>query len=260
MFASWKLPMSTPPRPRAIALGRHGPGRLTYRLHGLWQVHLYPYATSAVIGGVRLDIRPGCAGVTPPDAVMEYELARPSAHVYAHFAVTAGPPIDAPALVDLGRSYARTEAALLEAAGWVQQAPDRAAARLWDVLWQVVAAAPAAPGQDLVARARDVIEARLPAAIDIGHLAHQLGCTHAHLTRSFRTRLDTTVIAYVRHRRVERAAHLLRSSSLPISEVARQVGVADLHAFNKLLRRELGSAPRAVRQKGKSDSPHSHYR
>ncbi len=240
--------MSSPPRPRTIALGTHGPGRLTYRMHGLWQVHLYPYATSAVIGGVRVAIRPGCAGVTPPEALMAYELAHRSTHVYAHFSVLDGPCVEAPALVDLGRAYARTEAALLEAAGWVAQAPDRAAARLWDVLWQVVAAAPAAPARDLVARARDRIEAQLPAAIDIGELADHLGCTHAHLSRCFRTRLDTTVIAYVRRRRVERAAHLLRSSSLPIAEVARQVGVADLHAFNKLLRRELGSAPRTVRR------------
>lgn len=247
MTAMCHLPLSGPPRPVAIVLGTHGPGRLTYLLHGLWQLHLYSYATSAVVDGVRLAIRPGYAGLTPPGALMAYELPRRCTHVYAHFAVPRGATTAVPMLVDLGRDQGRTEAALLEAAGWVAQSPERAVARLWDVLWQVVAAAPAAPAQDLVARARDRIESLLPAAVEVGALAHDLACTPAHLSRVFRARLDTTVIAYIRSRRVARAAHLLRASSLPVAEIARQVGVPDLHAFNKLLRRELGTAPRALR-------------
>ena len=248
MSGTWSIPLSTPPKAKSISLGTHGPGRLTYRMHGLWQVHLYPYATTAVIGGERVVIRPGCAGVTPPGAVMAYELSHRSSHVYAHFALGEGPLTEVPALVDLGRNYERLESALLEAAGWVDQAPDRATARLWDIMWQVVAAAPAAPGRDLIARARDRIEIQLPDAIDISSLAHELGCTHAHLSRTFRARMDTTIIAYVRRRRVERATYLLRASSLPIAEIARQVGIPDLHAFNKILRRESGTAPRALRQ------------
>jgi AraC family transcriptional regulator len=44
-----------------------------------------------------------------------------------------------------------------------------------------------------------------------------------------------------------RARHLLVSSTLSIPAVAASVGIADLQAFNKACRRELGGSPRAVR-------------
>ncbi len=241
------MPWSGPPTAAVITLGTHGPGHLAYRLHGLWQLHLYPYATSAVIGGVRLAIRPGCAGITPPGAEMRYDLAQRATHSYAHFGVPDGPPLAIPALVDLGPAYSELEQRLLAASAWVERDPLRASARLWDVLNSVLAAAPASGLSTVVTRARDHIEALLPGPVAIADVAAHLGCSHAHLARSFRATMGCSVVTHVRQRRVARAAHLLRASSLPIAEIARQVGVADLHAFNKLMRRELGTAPRQWR-------------
>lgn len=248
MSAIWNLPWSGPPTPVAVALGTHGPGRYAYRLRGLWQLHLYPYATSALIDGVRLNIRPGCAGITPPDAEMRYDLAHSSSHVYTHFAMPAGPLREVPVLVDLGAAYSDLEQRLLAASAWVERDPLRAAARVWDVLASVLAAAPATASRDVVTRARDRIEALLPAGISIAQVAADIGCSHAHLARAFRATMGCSVVAHVRQRRLTRATHLLRASSLPIAEIARQVGVPDLHAFNKLMRRELGQAPRRWRE------------
>lgn len=248
MSSTWNLPWSGSPTPVSVALGTHGPGRFAYRLRGLWQLHLYPYATSALIDGVRLDIRPGCAGITPPDAEMRYDLAQVSSHVYAHFALPPGPLRVVPALVDLGPSYADLEQRLLAASAWVERDPLRAAARVWDVLASVLAASPARGAADVVTRARDRIEALLPGAISIAQVAADIGCSHAHLARTFRATMSCSVVAHVRQRRLTRATHLLRASSLPIAEIARQIGVPDLHAFNKLMRRELGLAPRHWRE------------
>ena len=238
----------------AIALGTHGPGRFSYRLHGLWQLHLYPYATSALIDGVRLNIRPGCAGITPSDAEMRYDLAHSCSHVYTHFSMPAGPLRVVPVLVDLGAAYADLEQRLLAASAWVERDPPRAAARVWDVLASVLAAAPTAGLRETAARtvatrARDRIEALLPGSISIAQVATDIGCSHAHLARAFRATMGCSVVAHVRQRRLTRATHLLRASTLPIAEIARQVGVPDLHAFNKLMRRELGLAPRIWRKK-----------
>ncbi|GAB3891053.1 hypothetical protein GCM10029964_063590 [Kibdelosporangium lantanae] len=63
----------------------------------------------------------------------------------------------------------------------------------------------------------------------------------------FRAETGRTVVAYLRHRRLERARHLLRESTMSIQAVATAVGIADLQAFNKACRRELGASPRAVR-------------
>ena len=254
MSATWSLPWGGPPTPMAIALGTHGPGRFSYRLHGLWQLHLYPYATSVLIDGVRLNIRPGCAGITPPDAEMRYDLAHSCSHVYTHFSMPAGPLRVVPVLVDLGAAYADLEQRLLAASAWVERDPPRAAARVWDVLASVLAAAPPAglletAARTVATRARDRIEALLPGSISIAQVAADIGCSHAHLARAFRATMGCSVVAHVRQRRLTRATHLLRASTLPIAEIARQVGVPDLHAFNKLMRRELGLAPRIWRKK-----------
>lgn len=232
----------------AIAIGSHGPGRLRYRLHGLWQLHLYPYRTDAMLGGVACAIRPGCATITPPGAEMVYELAGTRSHTFAHFSVPADAAVvQAPVLIDLAARYAGIEAALQEACGWTSRQAERASARLWDVLWTVVSAATAEADESLVDRARDLIEARLGLRVPVAHLARELGCSHGHLVRCFRAALGTTVVGWIHARRVQRAAHLLRNSSLPIAEIAHSVGLYDLHAFNKLVRRGLGRPPRQVR-------------
>ena len=44
------------------------------------------------------------------------------------------------------------------------------------------------------------------------------------------------------------ARYLLTRTSIPVKEIAYQVGIADIHAFNKLCKRYLGAAPSRVRE------------
>ncbi len=249
--ATWDLPLLTPPIPRVIAWSPHGPGELHYRMHDLWQVHLYPYACTAELGGVACTIRPGCATLTPPGAAMRYLLPARRSHLYSHFSVTGGATIAAPVLVDLGRRYDALEAGLQAAIPWTQ-ADDppqrqRAAARLWEVLWEIVGHAPRTTAVDPVASARDLIESRLDRRIPIPWLAREVGLSQSQLQRRFKVDLGSTVIAWIRHRRIQRAAHLLRSGDMPVGAIARAVGIADPHAFNKAVRRHLGCSPLAFR-------------
>lgn len=246
------------PVPVDLRLGGHGPGAAHWRLRDLWQLHLYPYGARVVLGDEVVVIRPGAAGITPPGLTMDYDLPHAVIHTYAHFRAGDGPGISAPLMVDLGRDYARTEADLREAIPWVVTDPRRAAIRLWDVLARVVAAAPGSPTLDVVQRARDRIEALLPRPVDIQHLATVLGCSREHLARQFRLRLGTTIVGYVRQRRVALAVHLLESTDRPIIEIAAAVGASDLQSFNKLLRRESGLSPRGLRwsrRRSSSSSP-----
>jgi transcriptional regulator GlxA family with amidase domain len=158
--------------------------------------------------------------------------------------------VAAPVLVQLEQRFTGLEKALHEASGWTGRQSARAGARLWDVLWAVVSAGAATSDESLVDRARDLIEARLGMRMPVASIARELGCSHGHLVRSFRTTLGTTVVGWIHARRVQRAAHLLRHSSLPIADIARSVGVYDLHAFNKLIRRGLGRPPRQIRAAG----------
>jgi AraC family transcriptional regulator len=240
------LPLGQPPAPSAIAVGSHGPGLCRYVLPGLWQLHLYPYACTAEIAGQQLDIRPGTAGLTPPGAIMRYRLSSQRAHSYAHF-TAAGDTVAMPLLVDCGRDFATIEARLRDAATWLPRQPERAAARLWDVLWEVAGRAPRSSGDALVEQARDLIELRLATRLRVATIARQLNISHSQLDRRFRAALGSTVVGFVRARRAHLAHHLLRSSDLDAAAIARQVGAGDAQALNKLLRRELGAGPRALR-------------
>ncbi|NUT48649.1 MAG: helix-turn-helix transcriptional regulator, partial [Saccharothrix sp.] len=98
-----------------------------------------------------------------------------------------------------------------------------------------------------VARAIAHVEENLADPPAVPEIAAAAGVSQNHLLRLFRAETGGTVVAYVRRRRLERARHLLRESTLPIPAVAAAVGFTDLQAFNKACRRELGASPRAVR-------------
>lgn len=73
------------------------------------------------------------------------------------------------------------------------------------------------------------------------------GISSRHLPRLFHQALGTTVIGYIRARRVKRAVSLLTRSEQPIKNIAAAVGIPDLAAFNKTIRELTGKAPRAHR-------------
>jgi AraC family transcriptional regulator len=116
------------------------------------------------------------------------------------------------------------------------------------VLWRVAQlSAPASRTHPAVAAAMAYVESHLAGPLTVPRIAAAAGVSHNHLTRLFRDHADTTVVAYIRGRRLARAHHLLRESTLPIAAVAAAVGIGDLQAFNKACRHGLGASPRAIR-------------
>ncbi|MBA3709638.1 MAG: helix-turn-helix transcriptional regulator [Planctomycetes bacterium] len=249
---AWPLPLGEAPLIHNLGIGVHDPresGR--YRLTDLWCLHFYGWRGAITLGGVTLPIEPGSVGLIPPGLEHQYTYHGRSVHAYAHFrvAASAAEAIAIPAMQQLGERFAPLRAAMVEALGWFAQAPRRAEARLWEVLWQIASTAadertPAA----LVERAQRMIEVELSERLSVASLARRLGCSHNHLTRLFRQELGMTVVAYIRRRRVERARRLLEYTIIPIRAVAAEVGIPNLQRFNKTVRLELGRAPRTLRR------------
>jgi AraC-like DNA-binding protein len=249
---TWRLPLGGLPEITMIGIGLHRPGEpARWRLADRWCLHLYRYHAALTVDGHALPVQPGFVGLTPPDTDIHYTFQGPSLHAYAHFRLPEVEPVIAvPAMHDLGTGFAAAYASISDAIGWHATQPRRAEARLYDLLWGLTGHEPAR-GHPALERARHHIELCLAEPLDVAGIARVAGCSPPHLLRLFRRELATTVVGYIRARRVARAAAMLRATTMPIAMVAREVGIADLHAFNKAVKRELGLPPRAVRAGGR---------
>jgi AraC-like DNA-binding protein len=254
MHRAW--PACLDKRPRLIALGHalHGDRIDRWYMASRWCLHCYRYDATLHLDGERFAIHPGCVGVIPPAVHQVYEYRGPSRHVYAHFELDAGPgpPVALPAMLDLGPSFDDFARALAEGIGLLAIQRLRAEVRLWDLLWRLVALADAARGAGMDPRVRLVaqtIDERLADPdLAIPDLARVAGVSPNQLTRLVRAHLGSTVVGFLRRRRVERARFLLESTDLPVAEIGRRVGIPDPHAFNKTMRAVAGASPRNLRR------------
>jgi len=142
-----------------------------------------------------------------------------------------------------------------EAVQWFPATPQRSAARVWDLLWQLHGGNAALdmgrlarlPCPAAVTQFVEQVELQLHQRTTVESLADAADVSQGHLIRLCHQHLNRTPVAYLRYRRIQRAADLLRHSTLPIKTIAVEVGIPDLHLFNKTVRRELGVSPSAYR-------------
>jgi AraC family transcriptional regulator len=262
--AKWPIPLHEPPRPVQMAVGVHGIRSLVdrYQLPTLWCLHFFTYRATLRIDGKEFPARPGYAGIIPPNVPVSYHYEGRSMHLYAHF--TCAPsavniaPVSIPVMQDLGADFP----ALYSHFEAVIRAPRLPMhvrqARLWDVLCQI-AERPSVPvtlstetvteSHPAVHATLERIEMNLGETLSVERLARQAGVSYGYLSRLFQTHLGTTVVGYIRQRRIERAEHLLTETTLPVKSIAVAVGIPDLHLFNKTIRAALGHSPRALREK-----------
>jgi AraC-like DNA-binding protein len=250
-----RIGLDAPPRVAGLGVGVHGTvsPRDVFRLPDLWQLHLYRYEAELTVDGVAHEIRPGHVSLVPPGALVRFHYRGRSEHLFAHLELpSAGERLTVPVMQDAGTQTPVLTDLMQRAVAAAPRNSARAAAELWTVLWRVAdLATPAAGGSagphPALALAMAHIESNLATQLTVPDVAQAAGISHNHLIRLFRAETGTTVVAYLRRRRMERARHLLRESTLSIPAIAAAVGIGDLQAFNKACRRELGASPRADR-------------
>ncbi|MBC8101294.1 MAG: helix-turn-helix transcriptional regulator [Cytophagales bacterium] len=261
----WQIPLSVPPEVIKAGLGFHGRnGNERYLMTDLWSLHLYPYHAAVRFGPHSLPIHPGYVSVIPPNLPVEYEYRDPVQHLFVHFRCASVSPSPRPgeialipAMQDLGQEFAGSYTQMEEMVQDLGQPRYRIQAHLWATLCRLTdlppsphnPLLPAAP-HPAVQRVLQQIEMRLAETISVAELAREAGVSYSYLGRLFGETVGTTVVAYIRERRLQRAEHLLRHSTLPIKVIAGAVGIPDLHFFNKCLRRARGKSPRAIRAEG----------
>ena len=87
------------------------------------------------------------------------------------------------------------------------------------------------------------IEANAAEALDLEGIARQAGLSPFHFLRTFGRVLGVTPHQYLVRTRLRRAARLLAEGELPVTEVALEVGFADLSNFVRTFRRAAGTPP-----------------
>ncbi len=249
------LPLGSPPQ--SIQLGahsRHGTSkkRETYCLHELWCLNLFYQGEGTVLiqGKVR-EFHAGYAVLTPPNTEINYTFYEETALTYVHFKPEAVvPKVKVPMTLDLGIDFECVIQDIQMIAKARNPEPEYIRARVWDVLWKIArhSSVIERPRYSVVVEeALDLIDRQLSKPICIRDLARALKISHTHLNRLFAAEFGISANRYVRKKRVERALHLLKNSSLPIQSVGASVGIPDPHHFNKTIRQTLGVSPFKIR-------------
>jgi len=261
MDATWEIPLQTPPQVVSIGRNAHGFQPIDrFRLPDLWSLHVYGYEASLRVDDLELPIRPGYAGVTPPGRFSEYRYVGISVHIYVHFRMEPPPktPTDTvpiPAMQDLGDNYDAVYRRLYSVISSHRDQPERVNARVWDVLWDLTGASAGALRahaiHPAVRKATDLIARNLAEPLTVDALANESNVSYGYLARLFQEAYGQTVVGYIRHRRLERALHLLLRSTLPIKTIAASVGIPNLQHFNKAIRAQYQASPTTLRHSTK---------
>ena len=94
-------------------------------------------------------------------------------------------------------------------------------------------------------RAKELIDARLGSEVRLAELAHECELSPGHFARAFKRTTRKSPYRWLLERRIERSQQLLRTSGLPVAEIALKCGFADQSHFTRVFTQTAGMSPRA---------------
>jgi transcriptional regulator GlxA family with amidase domain len=100
----------------------------------------------------------------------------------------------------------------------------------------------------LVQRFESWARSRLKDGFSLEHAAEAVGASKRTLARRMQTVLGKSPLSYFQSLRVERAVHLLKTSSASVDEIATRVGYSEGSILRVLLRRRLGLGIKEIRR------------
>lgn len=92
------------------------------------------------------------------------------------------------------------------------------------------------------------VRANLARGFSLDEAARAVGASKRTLARRVEHVLGTSPLAYVQSVRVERAVHLLRTTSASVDDIAVRVGYGDASTLRTLLRRRLNQGVKEIRR------------
>ena len=98
---------------------------------------------------------------------------------------------------------------------------------------------------------KDYIEQNLNEDLSRSVLAGKVFLSEDYVSKIFMKTTGMSLPNYIAERRIERAKEYLRSSSLPISKIAMEVGYGNFSYFSKTFRELVGCTPNEYRSRQK---------
>ena len=102
--------------------------------------------------------------------------------------------------------------------------------------------------QTLGEAVKGYIDKNLHKKITLANLSISLHCSTVTLTEHFRKEFGITIMQYVLSRRMELAQKLLADTQLPVKEISRRCGFADVEYFSRCFRDYSGNSPTGWRE------------
>ncbi len=223
-------------------------------LPDLWSLHFYEYHGQLEVEGVGIfQLRPGVVSLVPPGRGTVFHYQGVSQHWYCHF--RSRQDLDHvvfetvffegdPRLFMLRQSLA-------EMVGFGVQESLRADVRLWDVLHglaEVQRNEPDAGATHIINEATHLLQQEMSKGHSVAAIAGLCGVSHNKFIQLVREQTGLTPSAWMSQLRTDRAYELLKYSDMPVKAIAYEVGIPDLHYFNKVIRKRFGCAPRQLRR------------
>lgn len=84
--------------------------------------------------------------------------------------------------------------------------------------------------------------------ITVQHVADYFYLSASHFQRLFKKSTGLTFTQYLQNVRIQKCCELLKSTDIPIYQIANQVGYLDMKFFHALFRKKTGVTPRQYRQ------------
>lgn len=262
----FKWPTHVFPQIRGAGRFPMRPSRGYVYSHPTIALHLHEYHSRTRFGLNHVDLRPGDLTFTLPSEPSEYNLREAGTHLCIHFEPTAqrGTSLELPRHVRLG-SFSSAVADRIEQ---ITRHHERAQAeRRERPLYQAAASvglqelllwlaaslktisfnSRSQPASEIWDRLKQIIDQNIRRQMAIGELAREVGLSQNYLARRFHIQFGMTLRRYMLNRRASMARHLLSTTTMSVKAVAAEVGIPDVHYFNKQFRAVAGMSPSLYR-------------
>ena len=100
--------------------------------------------------------------------------------------------------------------------------------------------------EKLIARltiAKNLLEENFSEKVDVNTIAKEASLSKYYFSRSFKKTFGLSPHQFVLNKRLERSAELIREGKLMITDIAYQVGFADIYSFSKSFKKRFNASP-----------------